>query len=176
MVNEWQRARDERLREANRRKTVYSSFDYQKVMIEDIKRPLLENLMIILSPDSSKSDILKALLNLMKVLRRFEKYPEPQRGIHPETGLPYVWNPNSLRLIELRDEFFSHCKLGGLRERILRAGINFIIIIYDYDPPYRFMLEWWIEKLEPKHWNRHIPVKVVDFKPFWWIEKTEEKQ
>jgi hypothetical protein len=177
MVNEWQRARDKRVEEAKKRQTVYSSFDYQKVMIEDIKRPMLESLMVILSPESSKTGTLKALLNLAKVLNKFESsFPEPQRGIHPETGLPYIWNPNSKRLIEYRDEFFSHCKLGGIRERILRAGINFIIIIYDYDPPYRFMIEWWAKKLEIKNWNHDIPPKVVNYKPFWWIEETDESK
>jgi hypothetical protein len=59
MVNEWQRARDKRVEEAKRRQTVYSSFDYQKVMIEDIKRPMIKNLMVILSPESSKTGNLR---------------------------------------------------------------------------------------------------------------------
>lgn len=145
-----------------KRKTVYSSLPYQTFMVHGIKASMMEAFVYLTSPEYDKATKLKALLHAGRALRNFElKFPEPQKGIHPESGLPYVWHPNSIRLIELRDKFFEHCQLDAGRRRFLRIGINFIIIMYDYDPPYRMMIDWWAKQLDIKNWDFSVPVTVM---------------
>jgi hypothetical protein len=163
-------ARDERVRQQMARQTVYTSLPYQTFMVHAIKAPMLENLMAIISPEATTQDRVKAMLRIRKILELFnDKFPEPQIEIHPETGLPYVWHPNSELLIKYRDEFFTHCHLGGMREKFLRMGINFLIIIYDYDPPYRMMIDWWAERLI-QGWRLDIPITVHPHAWAWWTE------
>jgi hypothetical protein len=174
MGEAWQKARDARVAEHNRRQTIFSSYEMQQLMINEIKQPMVESIVSILSPGTSNVDKVKALLKARRALKTFsEKFPEPQEGIHLESGLPYVWNPNSIRLIHIRDEFFKHCKLSKSRTDFMRTGINFLIVIYDYDPPYRMMIDWWAKQLEIRNWEYGLPVKVVNYIWPWWVEDIE---
>lgn len=152
------------------RQTVYASLPYQTFMVHAIKKPALEYLMTLISPEAKAGDRVKALFRLRKVAELFgSKFPEPVDGIHPETGLPYIWHPNSRLLIKTRDEFFTHCKIGGAREQFIRLAINFLIILYDYDPPYRMMIDWWAVRLI-KDWKLDVPVTVHGYNWGWWKE------
>ena len=151
--------------------TIYSSLPYQVFMVHAIKSPITEGVYILASPTSSNMQRIKAIRGILKGVKAFRgKFPEPQKGIHPETGLPYIWHPNSERLIELRDEFFTHCLLEHIRLTALRMAINAVIIIYDYDPPYRMMIDWWAKKLRVTNWNYDVPITVVSKNWAWWKE------
>ena len=164
MGEAWKKARDARVAEAKKRlSTPYAGYEWQQRMINDVKAPAMEAFVLLLSPEAGVTGKLGALLKLRRALKGFEQFPEPTKE--------NTWNPNSHRLIELRDEFFQHCHLGGGRNRFLRLGINFLIIIYDYDPPYRMMIDWWAKKLGLQNWEHGIPVKLVQTNWPWWKEE-----
>jgi len=155
------------------RVTVYTSLPYQTFMVHAIKKPAVEAITTILSPDTSSVEKVKALLKLRKALGDFERnFPEPSSTI----GDPgYCWHPNSHILISIRDEFFTHCRLDKSndpcnRNGIIRVVINFLIVIYDYDPPYRMMIDWWAKKLDIKNWRYDIPFSTIPRKWAWWTE------
>jgi hypothetical protein len=162
-------ARDERLKQQQERITVYSSLPYQTFMVHAIKAPVVEGVFTIFSPTANKAQKTQAMLKAYRGLKAFEdKFPEPQHGNEPTTGLPYAWHPNSHALIDLRDEFFKHCHLNDGRCRLLRTFINAVIIIYDYDPPYRMMIDWWAQQLNIQNWRFDMPVTVVNHNWEWW--------
>lgn len=165
-----QEARDERVRLQKQRMTLYGSLPYQTFMVHAIKAPLMEGIGILTNPAASQTQKIRALYKIRKALKAFEKnFPEP--SLTAKEGEPgYCWHPNSQRLIALRDEFFTHCKLGGSRDKLMRLGINFVIVIYDYDPPYRMMIDWWADKLQMKNWKFDIPVTVHGHSWWWWTE------
>lgn len=100
---------------------------------------------------------------LVKLINLFvDKFPEPTKE--------NTWHPNSHRLIEIRDEFFKHCFLHESKLKILRAGINFAIVIYDYDPPYRMMIDWWAKQLKIQNWNYDMPITITGRNWSWWKE------
>ncbi len=153
------------------RVTVYSALPHQTFMVHGIKAPMIQSIVTIISPESSDMDRFKALLQARRVLANFEKnFPEPQHGIEPISGLPYVWHPNSHTLIDIRDEYFKHCQLEQPRLKLLRMGIDFVIIIYDYDPPYRMMIDWWAKQLKILNWRYDIPITINARDWKWWIE------
>ena len=133
-------ARDRRVEEQKKRHTVFASLPYQTFMVHAIKKPLLK------------------LVTLFA-----DKFPEPTEE--------NTWHPNSHRLIKGRDEFFKHCVgLAPERLKLLRAGINFVIVIYDYDPPYRMMIDWWAKQLKIENWDYDVPITIVNHNWSWWKE------
>jgi hypothetical protein len=95
-----------------------------------------------------------------------DKFPEPTKE--------NTWHPNSHTMIDIRDEFFRHCHLDKRRNSVLRAVINFVIVMYDYDPPYRMMIDWWAKNLEFQNWRHDIDIKVIDYKWDWWDEEPDK--
>lgn len=71
----------------------------------------------------------------------------------PEPTKENTWHPNSHNLIEIRDEFFKHCFLEEARLKLIRVIFNFVIIIYDFDPPWRMMIDWVREEANKKEWK-----------------------
>lgn len=71
----------------------------------------------------------------------------------PEPTKENTWHPNSHNLIEIRDEFFKHCKLNDERLQFIRVVFNFIIILYDFDPPWRWMIDSVKEEADKKKWE-----------------------
>ncbi len=71
----------------------------------------------------------------------------------PEPTIENTWHPNSHRMIERRDEFFEHCFLPEPRRTFIRMAINFVIIIYDFDSPWRMMIDWFIEPWHLEGWQ-----------------------
>jgi hypothetical protein len=96
-----------------------------------------------------------------------DKLPEPTKD--------NTWHPNSKVLIELRDEFFQHLINPG-REKIYRAIWNFVIAIYDYDPAYRFLIDWIGEQWKRKTWTPREPLIPGEkrYEPTWWIKEIKE--
>ncbi len=156
-------ARNARVELQKQRMTIFTSLPYQTFMVHAIKAPAIESLMLLISPEAGKADKFKALLQLRKALKAFdEKFPEPTEE--------NTWHPNSHRLIRIRDEFFKHCHLDESRQKLLRLGTNFVIVIYDYDPPYRMMIDWWARMLEIQNWDFDVPLSTIKRNWEWWHE------
>lgn len=170
MLTEEMITRKERQQEWKNRRTIYSCSDCHICMVKLVKKPMLEAIDKLASGEGGIKDKVKVLLSLRQVLKDFNRIPEPREGIHEATGLPYVWHPNSITLIRLRDEFFTHPRLAESRLSLMRTFINFVIILYDYDPPYRMMIDWWAAQLQIQNWRYDIPITVIDHHWRWWRE------
>lgn len=129
MSSYWTAAgRDARVKELERRQAlgIYGQLPYQQFIIDDIKAPLLEGLWR-LSPRL-----------IATAFRNIDKLPEPCLG--------NTWHPNSHRLIALRDRLYKKFLILRLMH-FIRTGMNFLIIVYDYDHPYRDMVDFCIDML-----------------------------
>lgn len=71
------------------------------------------------------------------------RYPEPTR----ENTL----HPNTHRLLDIRDRFFEHWKLGA-REPLVKALFRILIVKYEHSPTWRNLLDWVIKEI-PKDWK-----------------------
>lgn len=76
---------------------------------------------------------LVSLLNLIA-----DRLPEPTK----ENTI----QPNSHILIKIRDEFFSRLLIKH-RIKPLRAIFNLFIIVYEFDEPYRQLIDWVVSRL-----------------------------
>ncbi len=143
-------------------KTIYLTPPMQIFILRSIKAPLLEGVQTITSPTASKLDKLRALRKIHTAVSNMGKLPEPTKE--------NTWHPNSRKLIEIRDRFFKHCFLDAIRLGFTRSIINFVIILYDFDPPWRWMFDsvkvWAFEmEWEPRGYGS---AKGPEFG--WWRE------
>jgi len=104
--------------------------------------------------------IVKFKKPLVLVLNLVARLPEPTK----ET----CKFPNSHHLVDKRDRFFQHIK-WGIRDNALRAIINFAIIMYEYDPPYRRLMNWWLKELVELY-NEGEWIETPDKHKRGWIE------
>jgi hypothetical protein len=88
----------------------------------------------------------------------------------PEPTKENMHQPNTLTLIELRDEFFQFENNPG-RYKVFKGIWNFLIFLYDYDNYYRYRIDWVIERWKTKPWlprEKHRP-------EHFWREWDKEK-
>ena len=130
--------------------------------IMDIKANLLAAVSTIASSDKSKVAKLRAVNTLRGLAKDIDKLPEPTEAT--------TWHPNSHALIRVRDEFFSRCGLGTPRQQLIRAVLNFVIMIYDYDRPYRDLIDWAKQELD-RDWK---PRGDQDITPADWSSFFKE--
>lgn len=124
-------------------------------------------ILVLASPTTSLFAKIKAIFQVIGSYRALNDLPEPT--------FENTWHPNSHRLIELRDEFFKHCVgLGTPRLKFMRAFINFIIIMYDYDRPYRDMMDWAKEALEKKGWDARGSQDLIAAHWPYWKEELDD--
>jgi len=142
--------------------TVFSTLPLQVFMIHEIKKPLMQSIGILTSSSSSPLDKVKALLALRKVLVAIGKMPEPTKE--------NTWHPNTHNLIDLRDRFFEHCHLDDFRLTFLRAFWKFLIIIYDFDAPWRRMIDAVIEWAFGMDWKPAYYGAVINKSFSFWRE------
>ena len=64
----------------------------------------------------------------------------------PQPTKETVRMKNSKLFIEIRDEFLKHI-VDPKRMKALRGGWNLFIIVYDYDPPYQWAIDWIARRL-----------------------------
>ena len=88
----------------------------------------------------------------------------------PEPTKENTWHPNSHRLIEVRDWFFEHCLIGGDKEKFIRIAFNFVIILYDFDPPWRDMMDSAREEFMKKTWLPRGSQSTFPPNWNWWKE------
>jgi len=105
----------------------------QMYMNTVIKKPALEAVQVIFSDEASRIKKIKAAKTLWDVFQSLQGLPEPTKE--------NTWHPNAHNLIDLREWMFKRCFLGSLRMVFIRRVINFIIILYDFDPPWRWIFD-----------------------------------
>ena len=149
-----------------KKKTIYSSLPMQVFMIHAIKKPLIEGVNTLFSPDAKLKDKIGAIRELWKAFKAFQKMPEPTKE--------NTWHPNSHNLIEIRDEFFKHCFLDEIRRRFIRNIFNFVIILYDFDAPWRMMIDWCVEEWLKKDWKPRWYETALPHNWSWWHEEIDE--
>lgn len=143
-------------------KTIYFSLGMQMYMTETIKKPLIQGVNVLFNPKSTKLDKIKALRALWKAIDALKGLPEPTKE--------NTWHPNTHNLIDLRDWLFGHCFLGENRMGLIRRIINFVIILYDFDPPWRWIFDSLIGKAMCMEWKpRGFQDTWVDSYN-WWRE------
>ena len=142
--------------------TVFETVPMQLYMIHTIKTPIVFAIDTIFDPDASKLDKLKAASKLWKAFQAISKMPEPT--------FENTTHPNAHNLIRLRDWLLGKCNLSLERMGLIRHLINFAIIIVEFDPPWRWIIDSVREeslklKWEPREYNRSGQVKYI-----WWKE------
>lgn len=143
-------------------KTIFFGLGAQMYMTQEIKAPLMKAVEVLFNSKSPKFHRLKALKVLWDAFESMKGLPEPTKE--------NTWHPNTHNLIDLRDSLFNKCELGILRMGFIRRIMNFVIIIYDFDPPWRFILDSLLQdalkmKWEPRGYN-DTWVKTYT----WWKE------
>lgn len=76
------------------------------------------------------------------------RYPEPTRE-----GEGKVLHPNSLRLLDMRDEFFTKWDFGGKSNLLIRALFKIAIVKYEESPAWRNMLDWLLMTILASDWK-----------------------
>ena len=125
--------------------TVYFSLAMQMYMTEEIKKPLMRASEVLFDANASRWKKLKALKALWDAFEAVKGLPEPTKQ--------NTWHPNTHNLIDLRDWLFECCHLATLRMGFVKRVMNFVIILYDFDPPWRYILDSLREKAMGMKWQ-----------------------
>ena len=134
--------------------------DLRDFMVDDVKAPLVEGLGLFLSSRNPIQRI-KGLKKLYHSLKSMEQLPYPTRENTTE--------PNSLILIDTRDEIISKLKLP-LRIPPIVSLINFAIIMR-YDEPYKQLMDQMVDRLRASAWQRGDKPDILIWKQDWETEK-----
>ena len=131
--------------------------------ILEFKLALVPALGIMFNPGRyGAAEKLKIAWSLKKALPLLDEIPEPD--------LENCKYANSKRLVQIRDEFFEHLRFGDERLIALRTIINWAILMYEYDKPYRHLMDWWLEKII-YYWNMGLFLPREEGQPSrYWIE------
>ena len=147
--------------EVNRRQTLgVFGQPINQLAIMDVKAELLRAITMWSSPN--RIDKVKAIPMFRAVYKNINLLPEPT--------IENTWHPNSHALIKVRDEFFSRCGLGTPRQQLIRSVFNLAIMIYDYDRPYRDLIDWAKQELD-RDWK---PRGDQDITPADWSSFFKE--
>lgn len=81
----------------------------------------------------------------------------------PEPTKENTIQPNSHILIDIRDEFLDRLEGDVLKSRSkpLRAIFNLFITIYEYDEPYRQLIDWIVSELRLAGWLSSKPDRKI---------------
>lgn len=89
---------------------------------------------------------LRSVIDLLHAYRAVRKFPEPTLLLRNLPCAKRPMLPNTRRLIELRDEFFS-LERNVSRNPFFRFVWNLVIYLYDLYPFYRHRIDWIVERL-----------------------------
>ena len=137
----------------------------QVYMGKEIKAPVLKAVEVLFSNEATKLDKAKAIKMLWDAFQSLKGLPEPTKKD--------TWHPNSHKLIELRDWLFERCFMDGLRLNFLRRLINFAIVIYDFDPPWRWVMDSVKDEALKKDWLPRGFQDTWTEDYTWWKDKIE---
>jgi len=104
--------------------------------------------------DKAKKPLHKVILSIGK------RWPEPT--------IENCAHPNSIILINIRDEFLTHQARSG-RGPLLLAAFNILICIYEHDIYYRQRFNWFIKKIIEAGWFN------IGSEPKWCWDWEEEE-
>jgi len=142
--------------------TVFETVPMQLYMIHTIKTPIIFAIDTIFNPNASKLDKLKAASKLYKAFQAISKMPEPT--------LENTTHPNAHNLIILRDWLLGKCNLSYERMGLIRHLINFAIIIVQFDPPWRWIIDSLREESLKLTWVPRDYDRTGAVKYEWWKE------
>lgn len=125
--------------------TIYSELAIQSLIIETVKKPILEAVPVIFNPDTSKLAKLKAAAKLGRALQAMSRLPQPT--------IEGTWHPNSHNLIRLRDWLKVSLNLAPSRITLIDKLFNLAIIIYDFDPPWRWIMDSFKDEAFKMEWK-----------------------
>lgn len=94
----------------------------------------------------------------------------------PEPTVDNTWHPNSHRMIQIRDEFKKNCTLSADRVNLIVTGMNFAIMMYDFDRPYRDMMDWAKDRLDELGWTPRGSLDLIGADWPWWNEDHEDEE
>ncbi len=144
-------------------KTVYYSAPMQIYMSVAIKGPALQAITVLFSPKAGKLDKIKAGKMLWDAFEATKGLPEPTKE--------NTWHPNTHNLIDLRDWLWARCRLAPIRMGFIRRLMNFVIILYDFDPPWRWIFDSVREEAMRLEWKpRGFQDTWVEEHKLWWHE------
>lgn len=115
------------------KRTIYSTIGYQLFMMHQVKKPLMEGVQTLTSPDANFAGKTKAVRKIWRAYQNFQKMPEPTAA--------EAWHPNARNILYLRDWFCEHCLIGGIRVHFVRTVFNFVAVLYLFDAPWRVMMD-----------------------------------
>lgn len=125
-------------------KTIFNSGEIRDFIVDELKPLLMDGLN-------------GNLLSLFRAYRLMRKLPKPTKENAPHR--------NSQILIEARDNLFSHLNMPS-REKELETIINFFIIMYEYDKPYKEMADCLKVEIDKKTWLQSPPKWLINH-GFW---------
>ena len=126
-------------------KTVYYSLPMQIYMAQAIKGPALQAVEVLFSTKANSFDKMKAAKMLWGAFEATKGLPEPTKE--------NTWHSNSHNLIVIRDHLFERCHLNIMRMGFIRRVMNFVIILYDFDPPWRWIFDSVREEATKMEWK-----------------------
>ena len=145
--------------------SIYSTVHMQVYFIKTIKQPF-EQAISVLTSDANKAEKLRALMSLRRVIKAAEGLPEPTKE---NTNYP-----NTHVLIDAKDWYFSHFYHEQDRAKMMRAIFNFLIILYQYDEPWRLKIDTVLEFIKNSPWE--LPAYADKLKHLWtWWREDESK-
>ena len=143
-------------------RTIFYGIGAQMLMTHEIKMPVMKSFAILFNSKASKLKKLGALWALWRVFQATKCLPEPTKA--------NTWHPNTRNLIDLRDWLFQRCGLGTLRLHLIRRVMNFCIILYDFDPPWRWIFDSVREEALKKEWKPRGFEDTWVNTYYWWKE------
>ncbi len=142
--------------------TIFYGIGAQMFMTHRIKTPLMGTAHTLFDKKASLWEKAKALKRLNAAFQAMKLLPEPTKI--------NTWHPNTKNLLDLRDYLFEHCKLNFVRMGFVRRVMNFIIILYDFDPPWRFIFDSLIQKALKMEWKQRGYEDTWTPTYTWWEE------
>lgn len=126
--------------------TIFGRDDVQKTIIFRVKAPLVKAMNLLSRGRLHLSEVIFILRTLWAVKRIIDKeLPDPTQD--------NTWHPNTRILLDLQDYILGHVRLTPDRVNLLRVVSKFIIIVYDFDTPYRQMIDRCVERLKQSDWK-----------------------
>lgn len=126
-------------------KTLFFGMGAQMYLTHEVKEPLMQAISILFDAKASRFQKLRAVKTLWDAFESMKGLPEPTKE--------NTWHPNTHNLIDLRDWLFEKCHLNVLRMGFIRRVMNFVIMLYDFDPPWRFIFDSLREEAMGKEWK-----------------------
>ena len=78
-------------------------------------------------------------------------------GRYPEPTKENCLHPNSIRLLDIKDEIFRCWDLHGRNRILVNALFRIVIVKYEHSPNWRNLLDWLFMMVEQSGWKPFNP-------------------